>query len=242
MSEKEPKAQGKTPGKAPGQPRPAGSKKGPGGAAAPKTPGITVSDGKDTKHVKPRLKTRYATEIVPQMMGESGNPHSVPRLSKIVINIGVTDAKDNIQMLDSSREELALITGQWPQIRKSKKSISNYKLRQGMPIGLRVTLRGDRMYEFLDRLISIAIPRIRDFRGIEPRGFDGTGNFNLGLKEQMIFPEINAERVLRQRGMNITFVTNSGRDEGARELLRLMGMPFKKDTKETKAPVGAKGV
>lgn len=237
MSEKESKPKQQSSGKTPGgAPKPAGARKGAGGAQAPRTPGITVSDGKETPHPKPRMKVRYVSEIVPLMMGEGGNPHSVPRFKKIVVNIGVTDAKDNIQMLDAAREELALITGQWPQIRRSKKSISNYKLRQGMPIGVRVTLRGDRMYEFLDRLISTAIPRIRDFRGIEPRGFDGTGNFNLGLKEQMIFPEINAERVLKQRGMNITFVTNAGRDEAAFELLRNIGMPFKKDSKDAKSP------
>ena len=135
---------------------------------------------------------------------------------------------DNVQMLDNAREELALITGQWPQVRKATKSISNFKLRQGMPIGVRVTLRGDRMWEFLDRLISVSIPRIRDFQGLEPKGFDGSGNFNLGLKEQLIFPEIKTDRVPQQRGMNISFVIGGGKDDLSLDLLRELGMPFKK--------------
>ncbi|MBI4679027.1 MAG: 50S ribosomal protein L5 [Elusimicrobia bacterium] len=179
----------------------------------------------------PRLKKFYRESVVPEMMSKHGvkNPMAVPRLSKIVINIGVSDAKDNIQLLDAAREELALITGQWPQVRRAKKSISNFKLRQGTPIGLRVTLRGDRMYEFLDRLITTAIPRIRDFRGLPAQGFDGQGNFNLGLKEQLIFPEINVEKVMKQRGMNISIVTGAGSDEQSLDLLKCLGMPFRKD-------------
>jgi large subunit ribosomal protein L5 len=156
------------------------------------------------------------------------NVHQVPRLKKIVVNIGVSEARDNVQTLDNAREELALITGQLPQVRRATKSISNFKLREGMPIGVRVTLRGDRMWEFLDRLITVAIPRIRDFRGLEPRGFDGSGNFNLGLKEQLIFPEINSERVPTQRGMNISFVIAGGKDALSLDLLKEFGMPFKK--------------
>ncbi len=211
---------------------------------APKGPAFAVSDGRQAKHAVPRLKKSYAENIVPQLMERHAvsNPMAAPRIQKIVINIGVSEAKDNIQMLDSAREDLALITGQWPQLRRAKKSISNFKLREGSPIGLRVTLRGDRMYEFLDRLISTAIPRIRDFRGLEPRGFDGTGNFNLGLKEQLIFPEVNVERSLKQRGMNISFVMSSQSDALSLELLRGFGMPFKKSSPpsgESQAAAGA---
>ncbi|HAM34510.1 MAG TPA: 50S ribosomal protein L5 [Elusimicrobia bacterium] len=198
-------------------------------AAKSAGPSLAVSDGREVPHPVPRLKKRYKEEVVPALMERHGfkNPFQCPRLVKIVLNVGVSEARDNIQVLDGAREELALITGQWPQLRRAHKSISNFKLRQGMPIGLRVTLRGDRMFEFLDRLISTAIPRIRDFRGLEPRGFDGTGNFNLGLREQMIFPEINVEKTLKQRGMNITFVTSAGQDELSRELLAELGFPFK---------------
>ena len=198
-------------------------------AAKAAAPTIKTSDGKEVAHPVPRLKKRYKDEIVPALMEkyELKNPFQVPSLSKVVVNIGVSDARDNIQNLDQAREELALITGQWPQVRKASKSISNFKLREGMPIGVRVTLRGDRMYEFLDRLISTAIPRIRDFRGLEPRGFDGHGNYNLGLKEQLIFPEVNVEKSPKQRGMNITIVTTAADDELSMDLLRHFGMPFK---------------
>ncbi len=187
------------------------------------------ADGRDTEHPTPRMKALYKEAVVPALMEKHGlkNPHQVPRLKKIVVNIGVSEARDNVQMLDNAREELALITGQLPQVRKATKSISNFKLREGMPIGVRVTLRGDRMWEFLDRLITVAIPRIRDFRGLEPKGFDGSGNFNLGLKEQLIFPEINSERVPQQRGMNISFVIDGGQDIFSLELLKELGMPFK---------------
>jgi large subunit ribosomal protein L5 len=189
----------------------------------------TNAEGRETEHPTPRLKSFYGETVVPNFMKKHGleNPHQVPRLKKIVVNIGVSEARDNVQLLDNAREELALITGQWPQVRRASKSISNFKLRQGMPIGVRVTLRGDRMWEFLDRLIAVAIPRIRDFRGLEPKGFDGSGNFNLGLKEQLIFPEIKAERVPKQRGMNISFVIDGGKDAMSLELLKELGMPFK---------------
>ncbi len=187
------------------------------------------SDGRETEHPIPRLKTHYRENVIPAFVKKHNmtNQHEVPMLRKIVLNIGVSEARDNVQMLDSAREELALISGQWPQVRKATKSISNFKLRQGMPIGVRVTLRGDRMWEFLDRLIAVSIPRIRDFRGLEPRGFDGNGNFNLGLKEQLIFPEIKSERVAQQRGMNISFVIGGGNDVINLELLKELGMPFK---------------
>ncbi len=200
-------------------------------AKAAKTAGPTMktSDGREVKHSTPRLKKAYREKVVPFLMEEHGyrNPFQCPRLLKVVVNIGVSEARDNVQMLDAAREELAMITGQWPQLRRAQKSISNFKLREGMPIGVRVTLRGDRMYEFMDRLIATAIPRIRDFRGLEARGFDGRGNYNLGLREQLIFPEVNVEKSPKQRGMNITVVTDAGRDDMAFELLRALGMPFK---------------
>jgi large subunit ribosomal protein L5 len=198
-------------------------------AAKAAGPSIQTSDGREVEHPTPRAKKDYAEKVVPVLMEEHKfeNPFQVPRLVKVVVNIGVSDARDNIQMLDAAREELAMITGQWPQVRRAHKSISNFKLRQGMPIGLRVTLRGDRMWEFVDRLITLAIPRIRDFRGLEPRGFDGQGNYNLGLREQLIFPEVNVEKSPKQRGMNITFVTTAGNDDLSFDLLKTMGMPFK---------------
>ena len=199
--------------------------------AASKTgPAYEVNaDGRETEHPTPRLKALYAEAVVPALMERHGlkNPHQVPRLKKVVVNIGVSEARDNAQMIDHAKEELALITGQAPQVRRATKSISNFKLREGMPIGVRVTLRGDRMWEFVDRLITVAIPRIRDFRGIEPKGFDGSGNFNLGLKEQLIFPEIDSERVAKQRGMNISFVIDGGKDAASLDLLKELGMPFK---------------
>jgi large subunit ribosomal protein L5 len=198
-------------------------------AAKAAGPGMAVSDGREVKHAVPRLKKRYMEEVVPALMSRYGwdNALQAPRLVKIVLNVGVSEARDNIQMLDSARLEMAMVTGQWPQLRRAQKSISNFKLRQGMPIGIRVTMRGDRMYEFLDRLISTAIPRIRDFRGLEPRGCDGHGNFNLGLREQMIFPEIDVEKATKQRGMNITFVTTAGEDALCLDLMRALGLPFK---------------
>lgn len=195
---------------------------------------------KKERHARPpapRLKVFYREKVVPAVLSSMGlkNPHEVPRLEKVVVNIGVNDAKENIQALDIAREELGQITGQLPQVRRAKKSISNFKLREGMPIAVRVTLRGDRMYEFVDRLISVAIPRIRDFRGLEPNSFDGSGNYNLGLREQHIFPEVNVEKSQKLRGMNITFVTSAsrlrglaGKDVAGLDLLSRLGMPFKK--------------
>ncbi|MBI5594972.1 MAG: 50S ribosomal protein L5 [Elusimicrobia bacterium] len=182
---------------------------------------------------EPRFKSLYHKEVVPSFLQAGGktNVHEVPRIEKIVVNMGVSEAKENIQALDQAREELAMITGQLPQVRRAKKSISNFKLREGMPIGLRVTLRGDRMWEFFDRLVSTAVPRIRDFRGLEPRGFDGRGNFNLGLKEHHIFPEVSLEKSPQARGLNITFVTSAKTDEDGFSLLERMGMPFKKPGK-----------
>ncbi|PCI37005.1 MAG: 50S ribosomal protein L5 [Elusimicrobia bacterium] len=178
----------------------------------------------------PRLKTHYSDTVLPGLIKDLGRSNSfqAPKLDKIVVSMGVNEAKENIQVLDQAREDLGQIVGQLPQIRKATKSISNFKLREGMPLALRVTLRGDRMYEFLDRLISTAVPRIRDFRGMKPTGFDGRGNYNLGVKEHHIFPEINLERSPTARGMNITFVTTANNDEDGKELLDRMGLPFKK--------------
>jgi large subunit ribosomal protein L5 len=179
----------------------------------------------------PRLKQVYKEKIVPQLMQKFGykNIFQVPKIEKIVINMSVNEAKENIKSLDNASEELAYITGQKPLIRRAKKSISNFKLKKGMPIGLKVTLRGDRMYYFLEKLIFIALPKIRDFKGINPKSFDSRGNYNLGITEQYIFPEVNVEKSERVRGMNISFVTTAKTDEEARELLSLIGIPFRKN-------------
>lgn len=179
---------------------------------------------------QPRLKEFYQKNVTSELQKQFKfkNLHQVPKLEKVVINIGVGEAKENIKALEIAISELGLITGQKPATCRAKKSVSNFKIRENMPIGTKVTLRNAMMYEFLDRLINIAIPRIRDFRGIEPNGFDGKGNFNLGLTEQYIFPEINVEKSDKARGMNITIVTSAEKDEHARALLDLLGMPFKK--------------
>ena len=176
-----------------------------------------------------RLKEYYKKEVVPVLIKEFGytNTMQAPRLEKIVVNMGLGEAIQNVKILDIAAEELALITGQKPIIRKAKKSIATFKLRQGMPIGCCVTLRRDKMYEFFDRLVNIDIPRIRDFRGISPDSFDGRGNFALGLQEQIIFPEIEYDKVDKVRGMNIVIVTSAKTDAEARQLLRYMGVPFK---------------
>lgn len=185
------------------------------------------------KSYVPRLKEAYQKNIVPELFKKFGykNVNQVPRLEKIVINIGLSEAKDNIKVIDVAAAELGAITGQKPRVCRAKKSISNFKLREGVPIGLMVTLRSDRMFEFFDRLINTAVPRIRDFRGLEPASFDGQGNYNLGLNEQYIFPEINVEKSDKARGMNITVVTSTKNDDEARELLSLLGVPFKKREK-----------
>ena len=176
----------------------------------------------------PRLKERYEREIRPQLKDELGldSVMQVPRLRKITLNMGVGEAKTEAKQLDAAIEELTTIAGQRAQVRKARRSVAQFKLREGMPIGAKVTLRGDRMYEFLDRLISIALPRIRDFRGLNPRSFDGRGNYSLGVREQIIFPEINYDDVSEVRGLDITITTTATDDDGARELLRALGMPF----------------
>jgi len=178
----------------------------------------------------PRLKKKYFDEIVPAMMEkfQYKTIMQVPRLQKIVINQGIGAATQDKKLLEYAVNELTQIAGQKAVITKAKKDISNFKLRRGMPIGVRVTLRGDRMYEFLDRLISAAIPRIRDFRGVNDKGFDGRGNYTLGISEQIIFPEINIDKIYKITGMDITFVTSARTDKEAFELLKLFGMPFKK--------------
>lgn len=182
---------------------------------------------------QPRLKEMYKNNVAGELLKQFNfkNIHQVPKIKKVVINIGVGEAKDNIKALDIAQAELAAITGQKPVICRAKKSVSNFKIREGMAIGTKVTLRSAVMYEFLDRLINVAIPRIRDFRGVEPKGFDGKGNFNLGLTEQYIFPEIDVEKSDKPRGMNITIVTTAEKDEHAKALLDLLGMPFRKRNK-----------
>jgi large subunit ribosomal protein L5 len=179
----------------------------------------------------PRLKQAYRTEMVRQMMERFGykNPMAVPRLHKIVVNMGVGEATQNIKMLDAAVDQLGAITGQRPVIRRARKSIANFKLREDMPIACSVTLRGDRMYEFFDRLVSIALPRVRDFRGLPTRSFDGRGNYTIGLKDQLVFLEIDYAKVDKSRGMNVTLVTTADTDEEARNLLTLLGLPFRRD-------------
>ena len=176
----------------------------------------------------PRLKERYLDEIRPALQESLGlsSMMAVPRITKITLNMGVGEAKTNAKALDDAAEQLAIIAGQRPVITRAKNSIAGFKLREGMPIGCKVTLRGDRMYEFYDRLMAIALPRIRDFRGINPGSFDGRGNFSMGVREQIIFPEINYDDVSQVRGLNVTITTTATDDDGARELLRSLGMPF----------------
>jgi large subunit ribosomal protein L5 len=176
-----------------------------------------------------RLKLKYEQEIRQALMKEFGfkNPMQAPKLEKIVVNMGLGEAINNGKILDASVEQLAAIAGQKPVITKARKSIANFKLRQGQSIGAMVTLRGERAYEFFDRLVSIALPRVRDFKGVSPKAFDGKGNYTLGVREQIIFPEINYDRVERIKGLNITVVTTARNDEEGRALLRLLGMPFR---------------
>ena len=176
-----------------------------------------------------RLKERYHDEVVPDLEERFGieNPMRMPGLEKIVVNMGVGEAVVNSRALDGAMEDLARITGQKAQLRRARKSIAGFKIREGMPVGARVTLRGERMWEFLDRFISIALPRVRDFRGVSPASFDGRGNYAIGLKEQVIFPEISYDSIDAARGLDVAIVTTTESDEEARELLRLLGMPFR---------------
>ena len=177
-----------------------------------------------------RLKEMYKSDVAPALMKKYSykSVMEIPKLEKIVINVGAGEARENSKVIDAISRDIAAITGQKPLVCKARKSVANFKLREGMPIGAKVTLRGERMYEFLDRLFNIALPRVRDFRGINANGFDGRGNYNMGLKEQLIFPEIEYDKIDKVRGMDICFVTTAKTDEEARELLKLMGAPFAK--------------
>jgi large subunit ribosomal protein L5 len=176
-----------------------------------------------------RLKEKYQKEVIPALAKEFGykNMMAVPRLEKIVVNMGLGEATANAKIVDTGADELARITGQKPVTRRAKKSIAAFKVRKGMPIGAMVTLRGERMWEFLDRLMSIALPRVRDFKGVTPRGFDGRGNYTLGLRDQLLFPEIDYMKVDKARGMNVSVVTTAKTDQEARKLLQFIGMPFR---------------
>lgn len=179
----------------------------------------------------PRLKERYKTEILPELMREFSyaNVMQAPRVEKVTLNIGLGEARENARAVDSATSDLATITGQKPMVTKAKRAIANFKIREGMNVGAAVTLRGDRMYEFLDRMLNAALPRIRDFHGVPTKAFDGRGNFSLGVREQLIFPEIDYDKVDRIRGMQVNIITTAKTDEEGRRLLELMGMPFAKD-------------
>jgi large subunit ribosomal protein L5 len=207
------------------QPRPARPQPAKKGEAAP----VAKTRPRGTGRVPPRLRDRFRTAVVPALMKDRGytNPFEVPRLEKIVINMGVGEGRDNAKALDFATTDLLAITGQKPVVTRAKKSIANFKLRAGVPIGAKVTLRGARMYEFLDRLVNVALPRVRDFKGVPPKGFDGRGNYALGLREQVIFPEIVYDKVDKIRGMDINIVTTARTDEEARALLGQLGMPFR---------------
>ena len=198
--------------------------------------GAPKSDAKHLKETKPsviRLRDKYRAEVIPALQKEFGykNVMAVPKVTKVVVNMGLGEATSNAKVVDTGAEELGKITGQKAAVRKAKKSIAQFKVRQGMPIGAMVTLRGDRMYEFLDRLMNIALPRVRDFRGVSAKGFDGRGNYTLGLKDQLIFLEIDYLKVDKGRGMNVSVVTTAKTDEEARKLLQFMGMPFRQATR-----------
>jgi large subunit ribosomal protein L5 len=179
-----------------------------------------------------RLKERYASEVAPALKErfEIQNPMRIPKLEKIVVNMGVGEAVQNSRALDGAMADLARITGQKAQVRRARRSIAGFKIREGMPVGARVTLRGERMWEFLDRLVSIALPRVRDFRGVNPNSFDGKGNYALGFREQLIFPEIGYDEIDATRGLDVAVVTTAETDEEGRELLRLLGMPFRQSS------------
>jgi large subunit ribosomal protein L5 len=217
--------------KAPATPRPAQKAQQPKKGAGPAAAAAQVAKGrpKGTGETKPRLKEMFHKTVIQAVMKERGfsNPFQVPRLEKVVINMGVGEGRENAKVLDFATADLQLISGQRPIVTRAKKSIANFKLREGVPIGAKVTLRGARMYEFLDRLINVALPRVRDFRGVPPKGFDGRGNYALGLREQLIFPEIVYDKIDKVRGMDISIVTTARTDEDAKVLLTHIGMPFR---------------
>jgi large subunit ribosomal protein L5 len=219
-------AGGKPAGGKPGQPARGG--KG-GAAAAAKAPAAPPARARSTGDIPPRLRERYRTVVVPALMQERGyrNPFQAPRLTKVVLNMGLSEAKENAKALDFATADLQAITGQKAVVTKAKKSIAAFKVRTGMPVGAKVTLRGARMYEFLDRLVSVALPRVRDFRGVSPKSFDGRGNYALGLREQLIFPEIVYDKIDKVRGMDIIICTTAETDEEAKALLTHLGVPFR---------------
>jgi len=213
-----------------GKPAPGAKPRGgKGGAAAAPAAAPVATRARVTGDVPPRLRDRFRTAVIPALMKERGytNPFQVPRLEKIVINMGVGEGKENPKILDFATADLQTITGQKPVITRAKKSIANFKLRENVPIGCKVTLRGARMYEFLDRLVNVALPRVRDFKGVAPKAFDGRGNYALGLKEQVIFPEIVYDKVDKVRGMDVVMVTSARTDEEAKALLTHLGVPFR---------------
>jgi large subunit ribosomal protein L5 len=213
-----------------GKPAPGAKPRGgKGGAAAAPAAAPVATRARVTGDVPPRLRDRFRTAVIPALMKERGytNPFQVPRLEKIVINMGVGEGKENPKILDFATADLQTITGQKPVITRAKKSIANFKLRENVPIGCKVTLRGARMYEFLDRLVNVALPRVRDFKGVAPKAFDGRGNYALGLKEQVIFPEIVYDKVDKVRGMDVVMVTSARTDEEAKALLAHLGVPFR---------------
>ncbi len=202
---------------------------GKGAAVAAKEPQKQAPEAPAGPRVPPRMKETYRGKVIPALMKEFGykNPMQVPKLERIVLNVGMGQAIQNVKLLESAASELGVLTGQKPIITRAKKAIAGFKLRQGMPIGTKVTLRSDRMYEFFDRLVSVALPRIRDFRGVSPKAFDGRGNYTLGLKEQLVFPEIKYDSVASIHGMDITIVTSAGTNEEGKALLKHLGMPFR---------------
>jgi large subunit ribosomal protein L5 len=201
----------------------------PAKGPAPAAPAAPAARARVTGNVPPRLRDRFRTAVIPALMKERGytNPFQVPRLEKIVINMGVGEGKENPKVMDFAVADLQMITGQKPVVTRAKKSIANFKLRENSPIGCKVTLRGARMYEFLDRLVNVALPRVRDFKGVPPKAFDGRGNYALGLKEQVIFPEIEYDKVDKVRGMDVIMVTSARTDEEAKALLAHLGVPFR---------------
>ena len=215
--------------KTPAAPKPAAKAQPKKGGSAAPVAAVAKGRPKGTGETKPRLKELFNKTVIQAVMKERGfgNPYQVPRLEKVVINMGVGEGRDNAKILDFATADLQAIAGQKPVVTKAKKSIANFKLREGVPIGAKVTLRGARMYEFLDRLINVALPRVRDFRGVPPKGFDGRGNYALGLREQLIFPEIVYDKIDKVRGMDISIVTTARTDEDAKVLLTHLGMPFR---------------
>ena len=230
MADADKKEKPKTPKASQGGKPPQGGKQArPAKGPAPAAPATPAARARVTGDVPPRLRDRFRTAVIPALMKERGytNPFQVPRLEKIVINMGVGEGKENPKVMDFAVADLQMITGQKPVVTRAKKSIANFKLRENSPIGCKVTLRGARMYEFLDRLVNVALPRVRDFRGVPPKAFDGRGNYALGLKEQLIFPEISYDKVDKVRGMDVIMVTSARTDEEAKALLTHLGVPFR---------------